>query len=335
VRNFVRLLVVIVAFAATHAPTSCASAHGTPIHVDVINNKLSVSGGLADSAGFASMIFVESTEEGDPFGEVDLPGFGPSIIWQVPGYEIFGMDEHSGLFLDAISRPVAISNPVEYRGLWYWNPQTQLVATTPAANPLQIRKSASANVTISPTSGADPPALQIAEPLTSDEGFHNHLVAYALNESSPPPAGAYGFFARLTSNQYGPSNPFLVVLNNGVFDYSEMVPAALAINTAAFLPGDYNHDDRVDARDYVVWRKTLGSTTALAADGSGNRLVDQADFDVWRRNFGLAVGNGGGVAVNSVPEPHGVLLLASGLAGCFILLTMWRPVRVGPSSPRI
>ena len=124
-------------------------------------------------------------------------------------------------------------------------------------------------------------------------GFHNHLVAYALNEVSPPPAGAYGFFARLTSNQYGPSDPFLVVLNNGVFDYAQMVPAALAINAAAFLPGDYNHDDRVDAADYVVWRKTFGSTTALAADGSGNQQIDQADFDVWRRNFGTTVAGSG------------------------------------------
>ena len=67
-----------------------------------------------------------------------------------------------------------------------------------------------------------------------------------------------------------------------------MVPAALAINAAAFLPGDYNHDDRVDAADYGVWRKTFGSTTALAADGSGNQQIDQADFDVWRRNFGTS-----------------------------------------------
>jgi len=281
---------------------SRTAAHGTPIQINVVNNALAVSGGVSDSAGFAPMIFVESNEEGDPFGEVDLPGFGPSIVWQVPGYEIANMAEHSGLFIDVLSRPFAYSSPVEQRALWYWNPATGRVESAPQANPIQIRKSSTSNVTISPAPGSDPPPLQIAEPLASDEGFHNHLVAYALSESTPPPAGAYGFFTRLTSNQYGPSEPFLVVLNNGVFDYSKMVPAALAINSAAFLPGDYNHDDHVDAADYVVWRSTLGSTSALRADGSNNQLIDNADYNVWRANIGHSISPTGQLTSLGVPE---------------------------------
>ena len=142
-------------------------------------------------------------------------------------------------------------------------------------------------------------------------GSDKHLVIYALRydatDSIAPPVGAYGIFARLTSNLYAPSDPFLIVINNGVDDFPQMVPAALAINAAAFLPGDYNHDDRVDAADYVVWRKTLGSTTALAADGSGNQQVDQADFDVWRHNFGTSIA-GSGLAISAVPEPNGWVL---------------------------
>jgi hypothetical protein len=323
-RIIIRLSIGMAALVASATLTARAVAHGTPIQVSVANNALVVSGGLADSKGFAPMIFVEDDEEGDPFGEVVLPGFGPSIIWQVPGYEISGMDEHSGLFLDVLTRPFAHANPIENRALWYWNPQTQKVGTTPAANPLQIRKSASVNVTLSPTDGADPPPLQIAEPLASDMGFHNHLVAYALSDTAPAPVGAYGFFARLTSNQYAASDPFLVVVNNGVVDYQQMNPAALAINAAAFLPGDYNHNGRVDAADYVVWRKSFGSTTELAADGSYNQSIDVADHTFWQLNFGASIaGNAAGNA-SSVPEPQMFAAIAAGIWSCFMV---WGPLR--------
>lgn len=61
---------------------------------------------------------------------------------------------------------------------------------------------------------------------------------------------------------------------------------------------DYNRNGLVDAADYTRWRDTLGSTTALAADGSGptpgtpNGVVDQPDFDYWMSNFGDTTGAG-------------------------------------------
>jgi hypothetical protein len=67
------------------------------------------------------------------------------------------------------------------------------------------------------------------------------------------------------------------------------------------LAGDYNYNSAVDAGDYVLWRKTLGSTTSLEADGSGpaigvpNGVVDGADYTYWRSNFGNAnAGSGAG-----------------------------------------
>jgi hypothetical protein len=48
----------------------------------------------------------------------------------------------------------------------------------------------------------------------------------------------------------------------------------------------------VDAADYVLWRKTQGSTTDLRADGSGasvgapDGVVDQLDYIYWMANFG-------------------------------------------------
>ena len=56
--------------------------------------------------------------------------------------------------------------------------------------------------------------------------------------------------------------------------------------------GDYNGDGTVDASDYTLWRKSIGSTTNLAADGNGNGVIDNGDFDVWRANFGQTAGTG-------------------------------------------
>ena len=44
------------------------------------------------------------------------------------------------------------------------------------------------------------------------------------------------------------------------------------------LPGDYNRDGVVDAADYVVWRKGMGTT------------YTQGDYDVWRAHFGASLG---------------------------------------------
>ena len=46
------------------------------------------------------------------------------------------------------------------------------------------------------------------------------------------------------------------------------------------LAGDYNSNGVVDAADYVVWRKGLGTT------------YTQADYDVWRAHFGQTAGSG-------------------------------------------
>jgi hypothetical protein len=56
------------------------------------------------------------------------------------------------------------------------------------------------------------------------------------------------------------------------------------------LAGDYNADGKVDAADYVVWRKTDGS---------------QAGYDLWRTNFGRTAGSGSGASsgLGAVPEP--------------------------------
>ncbi|MEX0612224.1 MAG: autotransporter-associated beta strand repeat-containing protein, partial [Pirellulales bacterium] len=56
--------------------------------------------------------------------------------------------------------------------------------------------------------------------------------------------------------------------------------------TAPGLAGDFNSDGVVDAADYVVWRKGLGTT------------YTQNDYNAWRSNFGATEGGSGGF-VNS------------------------------------
>src|SRR6185369_6804948 len=61
--------------------------------------------------------------------------------------------------------------------------------------------------------------------------------------------------------------------------------------TSPTLPGDYNGNGAVDAADYVMWRKTLGSSVPnyTGADGSGNGVIDQGDQAVWRAHFGETI----------------------------------------------
>jgi hypothetical protein len=84
----------------------------------------------------------------------------------------------------------------------------------------------------------------------------------------------------------------------------------LANSPLAALDGDFNNDGKVNAADYVVWRKGLGTT------------YTQSDFYLWRSQFGEMIpgaggGAGGSAGVDSsgngaVPEPAGLVLLLAG-----------------------
>lgn len=65
------------------------------------------------------------------------------------------------------------------------------------------------------------------------------------------------------------------------------------------LAGDFNNNGMVDAADYVVWRKSLGTT------------YTQNDYNVWRAHFGDVAGTGTDATANAaVPEPTTLLLMA-------------------------
>lgn len=78
-------------------------------------------------------------------------------------------------------------------------------------------------------------------------------------------------------------------------------------------PGDYNGDNIVDSRDFVLWRKTSGGVVEQfeKADGNGSGIVDLNDYSVWRQYFGSGPGSGLGNA-GVIPEPTtGLLVLCA------------------------
>jgi hypothetical protein len=74
------------------------------------------------------------------------------------------------------------------------------------------------------------------------------------------------------------------------------------------ITGDYNDDGKVDAADYVVWRKNEGTMNLLPNDPIGS-TIGQGQYDNWRANFGAMAMPGG---ASAVPEPTtiGLLFLA-------------------------
>lgn len=103
----------------------------------------------------------------------------------------------------------------------------------------------------------------------------------------------------LTSDQRG--SPSLrtvgIATDIGAYEYQTAVGQP--------LPGDYNASHTVDSADYVIWRKTFGTsvTQYSGADGNGNASVDMGDLAVWRGNFGASLPGSGSAAGVSADSP--------------------------------
>jgi prepilin-type N-terminal cleavage/methylation domain-containing protein len=90
------------------------------------------------------------------------------------------------------------------------------------------------------------------------------------------------------------------------------VPASLSIIyqlTDTNLPGDYDGNGFVEAKDFMKWRAEFGNTVApgSGADGNKNGIIDAADYVFWR---GAMNGAGGSQlsTVDAVPEPTSAAL---------------------------
>ena len=115
-----------------------------------------------------------------------------------------------------------------------------------------------------------------------------------------------------------PSNPnaappgyymLFLIDDNGVPSVAEWVRATLP---SPGLPGDFNLDGAVDAADYVVWRKGVGTS------------YTQADYIDWQKHFGESAVVGSGYFVEPtvstlVPEPANLWLAVWG-AGAMVII---------------
>jgi hypothetical protein len=299
--------------------SASADGHGTPIGVGVDQLRLTAANGTADGAGFAPTFFADGSIDAGP-EPITLPTLGDVLLYSLPGFDIRDMTPGSGLFLKPLARPVRDTTPITKRLLWYWDTAASSVSVAPHGESLYVLNADPASIQLPQAGAPIPPPINVADPLADDLGQHKHYLAYALDNSPSAAVGAYGFFARFTSPSYLESDPFLIVFNNGL-SAAEVATAARAINVAAQLPGDFNHDDAVSAADYAVWKQHYGETVAPYAwgDGNGNGQVDAADYTVWRNQSGAIVTTSSAVEVaTSVPEPVGFAL--AGVAGALVVL---------------
>ena len=138
-----------------------------------------------------------------------------------------------------------------------------------------------------------------AAPNLADAGFIS--LAAGINEqvgalvlgSTPQVPGTYGATGSGATN-----------INDEYFTGGGIITVV-----APGLPGDFNSDGKVDAGDYVTWRKNNGTNNALANDGGLGTPVGPGHFTLWRANFGNPPGAGSSLGGGSaVPEPATLLL---------------------------
>ena len=102
-----------------------------------------------------------------------------------------------------------------------------------------------------------------------------------------------------------------------------------AVKWTPIVPGDFNGNGIVDAADYVVWRKGLGTT------------YTQTDYDLWRAHFGETAGGGSGAGATgslstAVREPSSAgLLLAATAAGAVFRIRVRRSLRYRLTASRL
>jgi autotransporter-associated beta strand protein len=120
---------------------------------------------------------------------------------------------------------------------------------------------------------------------------------------------------------------FDTITSGYTVNYGSGTNSQITLNAvAAGLPGDFNSDGKVDAGDYVTWRKNNGTNNALANDNGLGTPIGQSHYDLWRANFGNPPGAGSGSGLNGAPVPEPAAMLLGTLALIGFLLSPQRRV---------
>jgi hypothetical protein len=130
-----------------------------------------------------------------------------------------------------------------------------------------------------------------------DVGIDGKLVVSLVNPFTPSIGNSFEIITA-TGNIAGTFDDLMLPGGytwNVAYNPGSIVLSVTGIGT----PGDFNGDGKVDAADYVVWRKTGGTSQ---------------QYQDWRSHFGAGMGAGSGDAgvnnAGSVPEPSSALLVA-------------------------
>jgi GH25 family lysozyme M1 (1,4-beta-N-acetylmuramidase) len=160
--------------------------------------------------------------------------------------------------------------------------------------------------------------FQTSSFLESDIAQHDLLIRKitggdTFNPSSPPTVSDLGIWSDWTFWQWS-ANGNVAGISPVDRDAFEGTLEQLGQFIPTYHAGDFDRNGKVDAADYVIWRKTLGQAANMgtAADGNLTGAVDLDDYRVWRTNLGVTYNVGSGTAVGSsstVPEPTGSLLM--------------------------
>lgn len=179
------------------------------------------------------------------------------------------------------------------------------------------------NGTYGDPNGTNPPGSNAAHPLIWVDGTTTSSGTVVAN----------GQLAKLNIDTTGLSSGFFPLLLSGVANSLGLFNTtlynangnAIALNitngsliVAVPTPGDFNLNGAVDAADYVVWRRGLGTT------------YTPSDFNTWHSHFAQAMGSGSFVGTPT-PEPTPLALLMIGTIGAlaFRAPTRQSPLRTG------